>query len=253
MQRNITNSPKVKVLFIHHSTGGNLLNQGRVREEINRPPSSIALWDHGYNLNKVLPSIIARIKFLYRTGLSDPNGKPTGTDYNINLNNDNPSDYERIFTSPSERETRCKILQFDVIIFKKCFPTSQIESDVKLDNFKMSYLKIREFIDKNPRRLFIIMTQPPLRSEVTSFGNASRSRNLAEWLKSDEYVGKRKNLRIFDFFGLLADEVGENKNMLKREYASWLRIDSHPNRYANKMIAPVFSKFIESEIAIFKK
>jgi len=230
-----------------------LLNQGQVREEIYKLSSNIDFWDHNYNLGTVLPNIVARIKILHRTGLSDPNGEITGIDYNINLNNNNPSDYERIFTSPDEDETRRKILQFDVIIFKKCFPTSQIESDTKLDQFKNSYLKIREFVDHNPDKLFIIMTQPPLRSEVTDPNNASRARNLSEWLRSSEYIGDRSNLRVFDFFDLLADKEGDNKNMLRKEYAPLLTIDSHPNRHANKTIAPIFADFIKKEIDNYKK
>jgi len=247
------NSLRTNVLFIHHSTGGNLLNHGRVRDEIKKISSNIDLWDHNYNLNSFLPNIIAKAKFLHRTGLSGPNGNITGIDYNINLNNNDPRDYERIFTSASEEETRNKILQFDIIIFKKCFPTSQIESDIKLENFKNSYLNIKNFIDSYPDKLFIIMTQPPLRSEVTNAENANRARNLSNWLQSIDFIGGKKNIKVFDFFALLADENGENQNMLKREYAPWFYRDSHPNIYANKTVATIFANFIANEINSFKK
>ncbi len=41
---------KIKVLFIHHSTGGLLLFFGRVRKILKEKNPNIELWDHGYNL-----------------------------------------------------------------------------------------------------------------------------------------------------------------------------------------------------------
>jgi hypothetical protein len=48
------------------------------------------------------------------------------------------------------------------------------------------------------------------------------------------------NLFVFDFFQLLSDDYG----YLKPEYTPLIWIDSHPNKKANKTIAPIFAKFI---------
>ncbi|MBI3366881.1 hypothetical protein HY041_04625, partial [Candidatus Roizmanbacteria bacterium] len=41
----------IKTLFLHHSTGANLLNEGNVRKLLARLSPEIELWDHGYSLS----------------------------------------------------------------------------------------------------------------------------------------------------------------------------------------------------------
>lgn len=39
-----------RILFIHHSTGGNLIKEGNLRDEIEKLDPAVQLWDHNYNL-----------------------------------------------------------------------------------------------------------------------------------------------------------------------------------------------------------
>lgn len=68
------------VLFIHHSTGHNLIVQGKVREQLTA--AGYAFWDHDYN----------------PTGLTRPDGTRTGYSYNIPRDNTDPDGLAELFS-----------------------------------------------------------------------------------------------------------------------------------------------------------
>jgi hypothetical protein len=230
----------MKILFIHHSVGGNLINQGNLREEIRKLNPNIELWDHGYNLYPflLLSKILGHITF--RTGLSDRQGKMAGKDYKITLSNNSPKEYAEIFSRNPNNYTLQSILSYDIIAFKNCFPTTHITSDTQLQKDMEYYRSIRKSLCEYPTKKFIILTPPPVRKEVTTIENARRAKMLASWLISKDFLDNSTNIYVFDFFTLLADQDG----MLKQEYTPLIPIDSHPNTKANKTIAPIFAKFI---------
>ncbi len=233
-----------KILFIHHSTGGNLIRQGNLRKLLFEKDPSIELWDHGYNLysSKFFSKLLA--PYTFRTGISNSKGTMTGEDYDIVISNNSPKEYAEIFSRDPTDPTLKNILSYDVILFKNCFPTSKIDSDTKLAEHIKYYNQIRDSLKKYPEKKFIVFTPPPLRSEATQPEYAHRARALADYMTSDSYVKESDNLKVFDFFDLLADREGENTDMLKRKYASWIFIDSHPNKLANEDIAPILVEFI---------
>lgn len=238
--------PVNKVLFIHHSTGGLLLKNGNVRNLLRSKTDKYELWDHGYNLYPIpffITKLIAPVTF--HSGLSDKNGQMVGMDYDIVISNNSPKEYAEIFSRDSNDSTLRTILEYDVVIFKNCYPTTKIVSDKQLESYKKYYISIRNSISCYPDRLFIAFTPPPVRREVTTSENATRARKLVAFMTSDEFV--HKNMKIFDFFDLLADSSGNNANMLKRTYTSPIPVDSHPNKRANREIGPKFVEFIISE------
>lgn len=228
----------MKVLFIHHSTGGNLIKQGDLRGELNKISPNIEFWDHSYNLFPILPKLVAL--FTNYTGLSDAQGEMTGKHYNIVVSNNSPKEYAEIFARDPKDPTLKAVLSYDLIVFKNCFPTTKITSDQQLEEYKTYYVKIRESVGKYSNKKFILLTPPPLRKEVTTSENAKRAQELANWLNSDQFITSFGNLFVFDFFQLLADETG----FLKSEYTPPIWLDSHPNKKANKTIVPIFAEFI---------
>lgn len=242
--RGLVEAKSSKVLFIHHSTGANLINEGNLRKQIYKLNPEIEIWDHGYNLIPKLPSFLVKIlastKLFYNTGLSDNNGQLTGTDYNIVLSNNSPKEYADIFSRSPQDKTLSAVLQYDVVLFKNCFPTTEIKSDAQLAEYKNYYTQIKENLSKYQNKKFIILTSPPLRRELTKPEYAARAENLNNWLVSVEFTQNSGNIFVFDFFGLLADEAG----YLKKEYSSIIPIDSHPNEKANHEIAPALAKFL---------
>ena len=240
---------KIKVLFIHHSTGGLLIFFGRLRKLLKEKNPEIEFWDHGYNLYspKILAPILGLITF--RTGLSNGNGKMTGKDFNIVISNNSPKEYAEIFSRNKSDLTLKNILAFDVVIFKNCFPTSKIETQEKLEKYKEYYSQIIKSIS-NYKNKFIIFTPPPLRREMTKPERAANTRSLAAFI--NEKTKKYPNISTFDFFDLLTDKEGNNKDMLKREYCNiFIPIDSHPNIRANQEVGQVFSDFLRINTSLY--
>lgn len=239
---------KTKILFIHHSTGGLLIFFGQLRKLLKEKAPDIEFWDHGYNLYspKILSWLFGSIMF--RTGLSDGNGKMTGRDFDINISNNSPKEYAEIFSRQPDDYTFKNILSFDVVVFKNCFPTSKIESHKKLEKYKKYYSQIIKNIS-NYKNKFIVFTPPPLRCEMTKPEWAENARKLADFLNKE--TKKYLNVFSFDFFDLLSDKQGDNANMLKREYCNILPFDSHPNIRANKEIGKTFSDYLKLNTSLY--
>ncbi|MCL5798362.1 MAG: hypothetical protein M1366_06220 [Patescibacteria group bacterium] len=228
-----------KLLFIHHSTGANLIRQGNLRQILKKKIPTLQFWDHSYNL---LPlwQVTARI-VPYQTGLSDKDGHLTGIDFRIEIANTDPQGYANLFSQPvnvpADNAFSKIVTNFDIVMFKSCFPVTKIESNRQLEHYKNCYIKIRDNIDRLPDKYFILFTPPPLRREMTKSEYAVRARKYADWMKSVEYIGKRENMAVFDLFDILSDNEGENANLLKRSYCPFLFFDSHPNKKANNVAA----------------
>jgi hypothetical protein len=221
----------IQIIFMHHSTGANLIAQGGVREGFTA--LGYEFWDHGYNDD----------------GLVDPAGNWLGVNWDVPGDNTDPDGWYAIFNQPvtdPPSNTFSHMLQADVIIFKSCFPTSNIDSEQMLADYKNYYLSIRDVIDQHPDKLFIPFTPPPLVPNETTPENAARARRWVEFLTSDEYLAGHPNMVVFDFFHLLADENG----FLRAEYRGdeW---DSHPNEYANQVNGPIFVAFVDQAIRAF--
>jgi hypothetical protein len=230
-----------KILFIHHSTGGNLISEGKLRDRIKALDPSVQLWDHSYNLSPAFPKLIAKISHL--RGLTDNNGNILGIDYDIVLSNNSPKEYAEIFSRNPDDKTLKSILSYDIIAFKNCFPTTQIISDQQLNEDIEYYQSIRESLRKYPNKQFVLLTPPPSRKSVTNLQNAARAKKMVKWLTSADFSKNLPNLHVFDYFTILADKEG----YLKQEYERVLPWDSHPNQKANKTVAPQFADYLAKQ------
>jgi hypothetical protein len=197
-----------RIIFLHHSCGQNLIEQGGVR------PGLTALgyefFDHGYN----------------EEGLRLADGSYTGTNFAVPDDNTDPDGFAAIFAQllhdPPDN-TFSHLMQYDVVAFKSCFPASNVGDDAD--------------------KLFIIVTQPPQVPANSDPEEAARARAFANWLQSGEYLSGHPNVFVFDFFGLLAG----TDNFLRPEYRLD-EYDAHPNERANREIGPRFVSFIDQAI-----
>jgi hypothetical protein len=219
---------ETSIIFLHHSCGANLIEQGGVREGLSA--RGYAFFDHGYNDD----------------GLRLADGTYTGTNFDVPGDNTDPDGLAEIFSQPLHDppdNTFSHLMAYDVIAFKSCFPTSNIYDDEQLASYQSYYLTIRDRVDQYPEKLFIIVTQPPQVPASSSPDEGERARALANWLQSDEYLAGHPNLVVFDFFGHLAGD----DNFLRREYRMD-EYDAHPNERANRDIGPLFVEFIDQSI-----
>jgi len=224
--------PPVRIIFMHHSTGQGVIAEGGVREGFTA--LGYEFWDHGYNIE----------------GLADASGNYLGVNWSVPDDNTDPDGWYTIFNQPvtdPPSNTFSHMLEFDVIMFKSCFPTSDIQSEEQFEDYRRYFLSIRDVIDQHPDKLFIPFTTPPLVPNSTSPEAAARARRWAEYLTSDEYLAGHPNIAVFDFFDLLADEDG----FLRAEYRvdEW---DSHPNQRANSTVGPLLVQFVDQAIREFK-
>ena len=225
------------VIWLHHSVGNNLIEQGGVRELFTA--AGYQFWDQGYNWQQ----------------LRDPNGRTTGYAYTVPDDNTDPDGLARIFSQPAydlPLNTLSGLLQHEVIVYKSCFPASAIGTDEDLEKSKAYYRQMLLTIDQHPDKVFILLTQPPLIPRETNPDQAARARALADWIMSDEFKQGRANLFTFDLFGLLAEDkaTAPDYNMLRAAYRT--DVDSHPTEVANRAIAPQLVQFVTQTIEQFK-
>jgi hypothetical protein len=221
-----------RVMFLHHSCGANLIEQGGLRQLLT--DLGYEFYDHGYNGD----------------GLVLADGTWTGTNFDVPDDNTNPDGYANIFAQPLDDppdNTFSHLMEYDVIAFKSCFPVSNIESDEQLAEYESYYLSIRDRMDEYPDKIFIVVTQPPEIPNDTDADMASRARAFTAWLASDEYLSGHANVFTFNFFDLLADP---STNMLRAEYQTD-EYDAHPNELANQTIAPQFADFIDQSVRAY--
>jgi len=235
--RSYSHGQFTNIVFLHHSVGYNLIEQGGIRQKLS--DAGLSFWDHGYNWQR----------------LRRPDGGATSYSYNVPDDNTDPDGLARIFAQSVyglPLNTFSGLLQHEVIIFKSCFPVSNITDDQQLARHKTYYLGIRDVVDKHLDKIFIILTPPPLNPAETNTTAATRAKEFANWLKSDEYLKGHPNLFTFDLFGQLAedDTTSPDHDMLRKAYREGL--DSHPNQLANETVAPLFVDFAVNSIQHYR-
>jgi hypothetical protein len=143
---------------------------------------------------------------------------------------------------------------FDIVMFKSCFPASHIDSTQMLKAYKKVYRKwLMKIFKAHPDILFIIVTAPPLVPNSTDQPSADRARQFNNWLvigfikKYNKKNPGFNNVAVFDFFNVLANASGTDRNMLKKEYRidEW---DSHPNPKGNKEATEEFIPFLRTAV-----
>lgn len=217
------------IIFLHHSCGQNLIEQGHVREGLSE--LGYEFYDHGYNDD----------------GLRLADGTYSGTNFNVPGDNTDPDGLAEIFSQPLHDppdNTFSHLMQYDVIIFKSCYPTSNITGEDQLAEYQAYYLTIRDRMDQHPEKTFIIVSQPPEVPGNSDRDAADRAREFVNWLRSGEFLSGHNNLFMFDFFDLLAGE----DNFLRVDYR-YDDYDGHPNERANQEIGPIFVDFVNQAIS----
>lgn len=230
-----------KIIFLHHSTGW-------------------GVWLGNTN------------RYLYKlTGNGDiqkiirRHNRKSGTDYSITERffpkeapygwNNYPYDYYNIWVKnagdkPYMDESTLEILtkEFDVIIFKHCFPGSNIQPDTgnpdigssekRIENYRLQYDALKDKMHEFPGKKFIIWTPAvQVRSRISE-DEARRTRQFHDWIVN-EWDEKGDNIYVWDLY----EYETEGGLYLQEKYATGPE-NSHPNREFSAKLAPLFCEFL---------
>jgi uncharacterized protein YjdB len=231
-----------KVIFLHHSIGNNLYNQGNVAGWFNH-------YDSAYG------------KSFHVEERSFPNTPWPWDNY--------PYDYWKLWADGScdsaDLDIEClnKLAsKYDMVILKHCAPGSFIQPNTghpdvtskvqTIENYQLQYRALLALFDSYPGTKFMIWTLAPLYRETTNPGEAKRAYEFVQWVKNEwlrEDGKPHPNIYLFDFFSLVAEldanPVNGMQYTLKYEYeGSHIDADSHPNLLANQRVGPLFAQAI---------
>jgi hypothetical protein len=221
-------SRSAKVIFLHHSTGGVIWNGG--------VETTIA----NYNTNHGTNYSITQIEF--------PKSSPYGW-------NNYPYDYWNIWVnhagaSAYKKEPTLEMLTqtYDVIVWKHCFPVSNIVADTGFpeitssvkseENYKLQYNALKLKMHEFPNKRFIVWTGAALVESATNTAEAERAKDFANWVKTT-WNEPGDNIYVWDFRDL---ETGGGLYLLPKNAES--TSDSHPNPTFAAYAAPLLGQRI---------
>ncbi len=209
-------SKQLSMVWLHHSTGDRLLRGGMLA----------ALQANGLVFSDIN----------YREAVVD--GYVIGDHTDI-------ADWPKAFNTPKffdairTWELTGGRKQHDVVMFKSCYPNSNITSDAMLERYKTDFAALLPTFVAHPDILFIAMSTPPLVKRQTTPAAAKRAREWSRWLTGD-YAARAKNVKVFDLFDALAIAPdAPNANTLVPQFASG-RGDSHPSAEGAQAVTRLF-------------
>ena len=252
---NKDNSSDLNIVFLHHSTGEIIWN-GAPPNIIQRVAKKISdRFENVISKNAMLPSLISKHNKENSThysikAIEFPKIKPYGW-------NNNPYDYYNIWVKhagkePYLKEPTLEILteEYQVIIFKHCFPVSNIQADKdssdinsnyrSLTNYQLQYLALREKMNSFPETKFILFTgAAQVRSNI-KVDEAERAKEFFNWV-INEWDIQNDNVYVWDLYELET----EGGLYLKDDYAASSH-DSHPNEiFAQRVTKLLFNRIVD--------
>ncbi len=210
-----------KIRFLHHSTGGVVWAGG------------VADWFASYNAAHATQYDITEEAY--------PDSPYPWANY--------PYDYWHLWSDGQATAEGVPTLesfasQYDVIVFKHCFPVSGIEADTgspdissetkSIENYKLQYDALKQTLHGFPDNRFIVWTGAALRESESTPEQGQRSRDFFTWVKTT-WDEPGDNIFVWDFYELET----EGGNFLTPENAS---SDSHPNDTFAQSVAPLFGQ-----------
>jgi len=230
-----------KVVFLHHSTG-EAIWKGKTNRYVYRltGKGDVQKFFAAYNRKNKTNYEISAVNF--------PKSSPYGW-------NNYPFDYYNIWVKnggpePFMEESTLEILtkEYDVIIFKHCFPVSRIvadslapdiNSDVKsIGNYKLQYEALKKKMHEFPDNKFIVWTPAANTKLKSKEEEALRTRDFYNWM-INEWDEKGDNIFIWDFYNY------ETEGGLYLTDSNAHSPDNpHPGVEFSARIAPLFGKFI---------
>lgn len=230
-----------KIVFLHHSTGQSVWvgKTNRYVYKLTGNGDVQRFFNNHNKTNKTDYEISERIF---------PKSSPYGW-------NNYPYDYYNIWVKNGGEKTymeepTLEILtgEFDVIVFKHCFPVSlisaetgapDIDSNVKsIENYKLQYNALKNKMQEFPDNKFIIWTPAVNTQASMTEDEALRTRQFHDWI-INEWDEKGDNIFTWDFY-----EYETEGGLYLTDENAVSPDNSHPNVQFAARVAPLFGKYI---------
>jgi hypothetical protein len=196
-----------KIIFLHHSTGNSIWKgspQGfdKISNIFNKV-NAVPKWFESYNTQNGTNYFIKEQSF--------PKGELYPWDnypydyYNIWVKNAGPKAYME------EPTLEMLATEYNMIIFKHCFPVGYIEEDTgvpdlesnekRLENYKLQYAALKDKLLSFPDIKFLVWTGAANVESKTTPEYAQRTKTFFDWVKT-EWDTEGDNIFLWDFFEL---------------------------------------------------
>ena len=241
----------IKLIFIHHSCGENWLADGHgdLGRALARNNYFVSDTNYGWGPD----------------GIGDRTDIPDWPEWFIGPNSKKYlsalyREYGK--NSPFSRNVSDPGGENRIIMFKSCFPNSNLEGrpddppapgdGLSVGNAKAIYNALLGYFSSRPDKLFIAVTAPPLLDRT----NAANARAFNNWLVNDWLSGySGSNVAVFDFYNVLTGPQNHHRFNGDRIEHTWKRGkdtlyyptngDDHPspvgNRKATKEFIPLLN------------
>ncbi len=203
------------IILLHHSTGGNVWNGNLPIADDSKTLSTVPGWFTDYNSKNGTAFHIEEKVF--------PKAEPYGW-------NNYPYDYYNIWVKNGGdelymEEPTIEMLskEYDMVIFKHCFPVSYIEEDSgtpdidspekRIENYKVQYEALKTKMQEFPDTKFIVWTGAALVKNQTTEAHAKRAKTFFDWVRN-EWDSADDNIYLWDLYELETegDLYVQNKN-----------------------------------------
>ena len=218
------NSPAspVKLIFIHHSSGENWLNDENGGLGLALMQNNYFVSDTNYGWGPNTIGDRTDIGNWWEWFVGPDRDKYMQAVFNESGQN---SSYSRLGSDPGGENS--------IVMFKSCFPNSAIGGNPEdaptigenllrgegtgsdyqtVENIKGIYNDLLGYFQTRPDKLFILITAPPLGKFETDNSQAANARAVNRWLVEEWLQGYPfKNVAVFDFYNVLTSN-GRNIN-----------------------------------------
>jgi len=234
---------RVRLVFIHHSTGGYWLantaetNGGGLGNRLRL--NNFEVYDVGYNAENrsfapsghTTISDSTDIAHWYRWFVDGT--ARTAINATIDVTNNRTDSYGSYDTLVGNTSAENLI-----ILFKSCYPNSDIYdsnsytyNDMLMDdagsqsytlpNIRQLYRNMLSYFMSRPEKMYVVIVQPPRTLANTTEGRAANARLLADWLYYDwlaDSSWEHKNVYVFDYYNEFTASVNRSQYLDSTAY-----------------------------------
>ncbi len=257
----------VKLIFIHHSTGGNWLADpnndqpyGGLAQALMQNNYFVSATNYGWG-----PEAIGD-----RTDIPNWPEWFTGPNRDTILaavygeSGQNYGDFGAWSRLPNDPGG-----ENEIMMLKSCFPNSDLYGDpndppasspndeFSVSNAKAVYNDLLTYFETRQDKLFIVITAPPLQSSETAPDRAANARAFNNWLVNDWLAAyAHNNVAVFDYYNVLTDKSNANAESgnhhrwwngavqhvqaVNSNYSAYPSGDSHPSTAGHQKAAAEF-------------